>query len=325
MRRHMWKISLLGVAVAATAAAQAPLPTPARPPSQAPSYTAAELDRIVSPIALYPDPLMAQVLAAATFPDDIADAASWADDHHYLSGNQLTEAIEADSLPWDPSVQALLPFPSVLEMMASDMAWTEELGDAFLAQHDQVMDAVQRMRHKAYTYGYLRPTATVLVRSGPFIEILPVDPAFIVVPYYDPAIVFAPHPPGFAVARGVYWDFGIRIGVWFAPWGWGGTRFVWSSHTVIINNAPWGRTWANRATYVHPYAVRRYARPTRVPERHPIRPRVPAERGRERPSRAEGDRRPADQGKADGGNRDRRPADGAKPDRGEGGRRRGDS
>src|SRR5262245_57142499 len=86
----------------------------------APYYSSEQLDRLVSRVALYPDPLLAQVLAAATFPDDIPDAARWADEHHYLSGSQLTQAIEGDKLPWDPSVQALLPFPSVLNAMASD-------------------------------------------------------------------------------------------------------------------------------------------------------------------------------------------------------------
>jgi len=133
--------------MASTAFAQAPLPTPAlpppplpQPPAQAaalpgpPSYPPAELDRIVSPIALYPDPLLAQVLAAASFSADIPDAARWAEDHHYLTGAPLAAAIAGDQLPWDPSVQALLPFPSVLDMMASAIPWTQELGDAFLAE-----------------------------------------------------------------------------------------------------------------------------------------------------------------------------------------------
>ena len=273
--------------------AQAPLPkTPAPPPAVSPAvpppppaYPAAELDRIVSPIALYPDPLLAQVLAAATFPADIPDAYRWADTHHYLTGPPLTDAITADRLPWDPSVQALLPFPSVLEMMATDIPWTEELGNAFLAQHDAVMDAVQRMRQEAWSYGYLRSSASVVVRDGPFIEIAPVDPAFIVVPYYDPAIVFARPRPGFVMSTGVYWGFGIRLGAWFGPWGWGMARIAWPTHTVIINNVPWGRTWTNRRTYVHPYAVPRAAGP-RPPERHPAQPRTPAERGREHPGRS---------------------------------------
>lgn len=262
---------------------QAPLPRPPVPPSTsqaAPSFPPAELDRIVSPIAVYPDPLLAQVLAAATFPADIPDAARWADDHHYLSGSRLTDAIAADQLPWDPSVQALLPFPSVLEMMASSMPWTQELGDAFLAQPDAVMDAVQRMRQKAWSYGYLRACTPLVVRGGPFVEILPANPAFIVVPYYDPTIIFVPPVPAphFPPSRAVYCGFGIRLGVWFGPWGWGTTRFEWASHRVIVRNVPWGRTWANRGP-APPHAAPPHAVP-RPPDRHPPKPRTPHERER---------------------------------------------
>ncbi len=109
----------------------APLPAPTAVPA---AFPPGELDRIVSPIALYPDPLLAQVLAAATFSDQIPEAAGWADQHHYLTGPQLTAAMAADQVPWDPSVQALIPFPSILGMMASDMPWSQELGNAFLIQ-----------------------------------------------------------------------------------------------------------------------------------------------------------------------------------------------
>ena len=183
-------VSILAGLLVPAALAQAPLPTPPPlpetlegPPSQPALFPPAELDRIVSPIALYPDPLLAQVLAAATFPAEIPEAARWADEHHYLTGMQLTAAIAADRLPWDPSVQALLPFPSVLDMMASTMPWTQELGEAFLAQRDGVMDAVQRMRQKAKQYGYLQSNAQITVSRGPYIEILPVNPDYIVVPY----------------------------------------------------------------------------------------------------------------------------------------------
>src|SRR5258708_31461460 len=124
---------------------QGRLPEQGPPPSFAPE----QLDQMVSRIALYPDALLAQVLAAATFPDQIPDAARWADQHHYLTGQALANAIQADHLPWDPSVQALLPFPSVLEMMANDMSWTTDLGNAFLSHQQDVMDAVQRERRKA--------------------------------------------------------------------------------------------------------------------------------------------------------------------------------
>src|ERR1700681_4354949 len=125
----------------------------------APSFTPEQLDKLVARIALYPDSLLAQVLAAATYSDQIPDAARWADQHHYLTGQALANAIQADHLPWDPSVQALLPFPSVLEMRSEEMSWTTDLGNAFLSQHQDVMDAVQRERRKAKDYGHLSSNA----------------------------------------------------------------------------------------------------------------------------------------------------------------------
>jgi len=223
--------------------------------------------------------LLAQILTASTFPNDIPDAAQWADQHHYLTGDALAQAITDDQLPWDPSVQALLPFPSVLDMMASDMGWTQELGDAVLAQRPDVMDAVQRMRRRAADYGYLRSNPSIIVGMGPYITIMPANPAFIVVPAYNPAVVFAAPRIGFAVGAAIRFGFGISIGLAFRPWGWGLTRFNWGAHAVIVNNVPWGRTWANRATYVHPYSVRRFAASApRPPERHELVKRSPSER-----------------------------------------------
>lgn len=243
-----------------------------------PTYSPEQLDKLVARIALYPDPLVAQILTASTFPDQIPDAAKWADDHHYLTGQALAQAISNDHLSWDPSVQALLPFPSILEMMASDINWTTDLGNAVLAQRADVMDAIQRMRKKARQYGYLRSNAQVVVSGDSYIEILPVNPGFIVVPAYDPLIVFAPPPPGFVVATAIGFGFGVFIGTWFHPWGWGACRIVWVSHALIINNVRWERTWANRATYVHPYpGLHRYAPAARV-EHHELIPRSAAER-----------------------------------------------
>jgi hypothetical protein len=268
------------------------------PSGQPPSYPSSDLDRLVGRIALYPDPLLAHVLTAATYPAEISDAARWADEHHHLNGSELTDAIAEDQLPWDPSVQSLLSFPVVLDMMASDPAWTQDLGNAFLAQNADVMDAVQRMRQRAWRYGYLRSGPRVLVRSGPFIEIVPVEPAFIVVPSYDPLIVFGPPRPRFAVAGGVYWGFGVRLGTWWDPWGWNGSRVMWSNRAVLIDNAPWRRTWYNRGNYVHPFVARRYVVPRRPVEQHRVAPRTDQERQREhgRPERderkSERDRRP---------------------------------
>jgi hypothetical protein len=255
--------------------AQAPLPLPQVPaggaplpgaPQVSPVYPPAELDRITSPIALYPDPLLAQVLAAATYSDQIPDAARWADLHHYLTGPALTAAMAADRVPWDPSVQALLPFPSVLDMMASAMPWTQELGSAFLGQSQDVMDAVQRNRQKAVSYGYLQSNPQVRVVTGPYIEIIPVNPDYIVVPYYDPLVVYVRPRPGFVVGGAIRFGFGVTLGAAFVPWGWHSTNFGWSNHTVIVNNAPWRRTYENRQTYAHPYTVPRYAPPPRIEE-----------------------------------------------------------
>ena len=151
-------------------------------------------------------------------------------------------------------MQALLPFPSVLEMMSSDMAWTTELGNAFLAQRQELMDAVERLRQKAQDYGYLQSNRHIVVSGGPFIEILPASPDYIVVPFYDPLVVFAPAHLGIRIGDAIRFGFGINIGTAFRPWGWGGNRIVWNAHTVIINNAPWDRVWANRIGYVHPYS-----------------------------------------------------------------------
>jgi hypothetical protein len=235
--------------------------TPAAAQGQ-PYYPPPQLDQMVSRIALYPDPLLAQVLAAATFPNDIPDAAAWADEHHNLNGGQLAAAIEGDQLPWDPSVQALLPFPNVLQMMASDMRWTTDVGDAFLGQQQEVMYAVQRMRQRARDYGYLRSGPQIVVAGGPYITIMPARADYIVVPTYDPVIVYARPRPGFFIGAAIGFRFGVAVGVPFRPWGWGYNRIAWDRRVVFINNAPWQRTWVNRHEYHHPYTVRYY------PEHH---------------------------------------------------------
>jgi hypothetical protein len=252
-----------------------------------PSFPPQELERVASRIALYPDPLLAQILTASTFSNDIPAAAQWADQHHYLTGDALAQAITGDQLPWDPSVQALLPFPSVLDMMASGMGWTQELGNAVLAQRPDVMDAVQRMRRKASDFGYLRTNQGMIVGTGPYITIMPANPAIIVVPAYDPVVVFARPRPGFFVGGAIRFGFGINIGFAFQPWGWGVSRFDWGGHALIINNAPWGRTWSNRTTYVHPYTVRRFAPAAPRPaERHALEQRSQSERAAPKAGRA---------------------------------------
>lgn len=276
--RIMKLILLLAVFAVAPAFAQGP------PPMRSPG----ELDQMVARIALYPDPLVAQILAGATYPDQIPDAAKWADQHHYLNGRALSDAIQGDQLPWDPSVQALLPFPSVLEMMASDMNWTTDLGNAFLAQQGDVMDAVQRERRRARDYGYLRSNAQIVVGAGPYITIMPADPGFVVVPYYDPRVVFFAPRPGLFVGGAIRFGFGASLGVFFRPWGWGAGfgRFDWDRHAVFIDNARWGRTWVNRGEYVHPYeGVRRYGPAEHFEEHHELHERSEHERTYEREGR----------------------------------------
>lgn len=225
------------------------------PPQQAPQLAPRELDDLVSRIALYPDPLLAQVLTAATYSDQVPEAAAWANEHQNLHGDALANAIREDNLQWDASVMALLPFPSVLNTLAQDPAWTQRLGDAVLAQRGDVMDAVQRMRKKSYDYGYLRPSPydNVTDADGQ-IEILPVNPAYIYVPTYDPFIVYAAPRPGFFIGGAIHFGPGIVIGTAFAPWGWAHPYFDWRAHGIYFDATPWGRGWMNRGYYVHPYA-----------------------------------------------------------------------
>ena len=245
--------------VAMPAMAQAP---PAPPP---------QLDQLVKRIALYPDPLLAQVLTASTFWDAIPDAAAWANQHSMLHGDQLAAAIEEDHLPWDPSVLALLPFPQVLNMMAGDPGWTQALGNAVLVQRPDVMDAVQRMRQAAYNYRYLvsGPFMHVVYAPGA-IEILPVG-AMYYVPTYDPVLLFAPPRTGFAIGAAVRFGGGITIGAAFAPFGWRGPLLDWRAHNIMIDNRPWARTWATRTTYAHPYAAPRARVAGPREEHHPVR------------------------------------------------------
>ena len=228
-------------------------------PQQPPYFPPQQLDAMVGRIALDPDPLLAQILTASTFPDQIPDAAGWARAHAYLNGGEgLARAIREDNLPWDPSVIALLPFPTVLDTMSGDMGWTQQLGNAVLADRGAVMDSIQRQRAAAMNYGYLRSNPQIrVVAAGPGdIEIIPVDPGFVYVPYYDPYIVFARPRPGFFIGGAI--SFGPRIGIGiFAPWGWGGVSLGWRTHAIIVNNRPWERTWVNRGAYVHPYTTSR--------------------------------------------------------------------
>jgi hypothetical protein len=177
----------------------------------------------------------------------------------------LAAAIESDHLPWDPSVQALLPFPSVLGRLTEDMPWTTQLGAAVLSQLPELMDAVQRDRHKAAQFGYLSSNKQVLVSRGPIITIIAVRPGLYYIPVYDPAVVFLAPPPHFAAATAVDFGVGVDLAPVFRTW-WGHLDIGWDGHILRVGDMPWKRTWANRLTYVHkyPYAVTRYTPAQRV-------------------------------------------------------------
>ena len=231
-----------------------------------------QLDDLVARIALYPDPLLAQVLTASTYPDQIADASGWANQHADLKGDALANAIHDDNLQWDASVLALLPFPSVLSTMAQDPQWTQQLGNAVLAQRPDVMDAVQRQRKQAYRYGYLRSSAyDNVVDSDDIVEILPTNPAYIYVPAYDPFVVYGPPAPGFFIGGAIRFGPAIVIAPSFFAWGWSHPYFGWRTHGIYFDATPWGRGWGNRGYYVHPYAHPWVRNPGPRFERHSFR------------------------------------------------------
>jgi hypothetical protein len=274
--------SLLLLSFATLAVAQAPIVR--QPPSDVqPAYAAAppeqspaplldpqQLDALVNRIALYPDPLLAQTLTAATYWDEIADAATWANQHAYLKGDALNQAMLADNLPWDPSVLALLPFPSVLDMMARDPTWTGQLGNAVLSQRPEVMDAVQRLRREARGYGYLASNSAYdVIDEGGYIEIQSFNPYLYYVPIYDPVVVFGPPRPGLFVGGVIRFGPAVTLGLSFGRFGWFGAGFGWGSHALLIDHRPWVRTYENRSAYVHPYA-HPYVRPAAPQhEQHP--------------------------------------------------------
>jgi hypothetical protein len=182
-----------------------------RPPEDAtpvPQPSVDELDQLVAPIALYPDALVAQALAAATYPTQVVEADRWMQQHTDLNGGALAQAV--DSQPWDPSVKALTQFPSVLAMMDKNLSWTSSLGDAYVNAQENVFDAVQVMRQRAQQAGNLQSTQQEEVTTdGQTIAIEPTDPEVVYVPEYDPWDVYgAPlaYYPGWFGVPGLYID-----------------------------------------------------------------------------------------------------------------------
>ena len=211
------------------------------------SETPEQLQQLVAPIALYPDALVAQILAASTYPTAVVQADRWLQQHSYLQGEQLAAAVDQQS--WDPSVKALTTFPSVLANLDKNLSWTEALGDAYFNQQQDVLDAVQVMRVRAEDAGNLQSTAQEkVVNEGPTIVIEPAYPDVCYVPIYDPWIVYgAP----LAVYPGYFYDpwygppfisFGPAIGLGFFGgfgWGWPAWGFNWGRRVVVFNHNPY--------------------------------------------------------------------------------------
>jgi Protein of unknown function (DUF3300) len=214
--------------------------------NQAPTYSPPQLDQLLAPIALYPDSLLAQILMASTYPLEVVEAARWVKDPNNarLQGDQLDTALQPQT--WDPSVKSLVPFPQVLQMLDGKLDWTQALGNAFLAQQADVMDAVQRLRSEAQAAGTLQstPQETVSIQ-GQTIMIEPANPQLVYVPYYDPTMVYgswaySDYPPiyfqpppnyGYVAGPGIY--FGVGFGIVGALWGW--DRWDWGHHDIHID------------------------------------------------------------------------------------------
>src|SRR5713226_9144385 len=218
-------------------AAQSTVQTAQQAPVQAAQQTPEQLQQLVAPIALYPDALVAQILAAATYPDQIVEADRWLQQHTELKGEQLGQ--EVDKQPWDPSVKALVEFPSVLANMDKNLSWTSSLGDAYVNQQQEVMNAVQVMRDRAGKAGNLKSTSQEKVKNeGKTIVIEPADPEVVYVPEYDPWLVYGEpigiwpgwywYPGLYLTGPGFAWGLGFGIGLFGGfGWGWGHWGYDW--------------------------------------------------------------------------------------------------
>jgi hypothetical protein len=248
----------------------APPAAPAQAP--APPYTQQapeELQRLVAPIALYPDSLVAQILAGSTFPEQVVEADRWVQAHPDLKGDALGQAV--DQQPWDPSIKALTAFPSVLGNMDKNLSWTSSLGDAYYNQQSDVMDAVQVMRQKAEQAGNLKTTPQQNVENqGSTIVIQPADPNIVYVPAYDPWLIYG-YPivgwPGWYPYPGIwyggpYLSFGAGFGIGFFGgfgWGWGGWGFDWHNRYALYNHGRYysrSNTFYNRGNFYRGGGVR---------------------------------------------------------------------
>jgi hypothetical protein len=234
------------------AIAQQTQPTETPPPQPETLLSPGELDSLVAPVALYPDPILSQVLVASTYPLEIVEAARWLKANSNISGKVLVNA--AADQPWDASVQALVVLPEVLNRLDEEVRWTTELGNAFLDQEKGVMDAIQRMRQRASASGALHSTpeqtvSTTTENNRTYIVIEPASPEVVYVPVYDPVAVWGvpavyafpalsyPRHTGVATASAISFGMGMAVGsVWGGGWrGWGWNP-GWGRSNVVVNN-----------------------------------------------------------------------------------------
>lgn len=217
--------------------------------TQANKQSQAQLEALVAPIALYPDPLVSQILMASTYPLEVSEATNWLRANSNLKGNALNTALQQQN--WDASVKSLVSFPPVLEMMGSQLSWTQNLGNAVLAQQSDTMSAIQALRAKAKKTGALQSNSQQTVTSqgsgsSETIVIQPANPQVVYVPSYNPTVVYgawpypayppvAYYPPGY-VAGTALLSFGVGMAVGAALWGgchWGGG---YGGGSLTINN-----------------------------------------------------------------------------------------
>jgi hypothetical protein len=233
-------------------------------PTQSAPISENELKGLVAPIALYPDNLVALVLAASTFPDQVAIADYWLQQNKNLTGSALVQAVDKQS--WNASVKGLAQFPSVLHNMATSLSWTSQLGDAYHNQKSEVMSAIQTLRAQAKAAGNLKstPQMTVDQQSPQTIVIQPANPQVVYVPQYNPAVIYG-YPyvtPGYsaadvAAASAISFGAGVALGAWASGgWGWHTWGCDWSggavvyNHNTFIGNTAWHGGYAGG---YHPY------------------------------------------------------------------------
>ena len=211
-------------------------------------FNAEQLDALLAPIALYPDALLAQVLMASTFPLQVVSAERWIEDpaHKSLSGDALAKAVEPQN--WDPSVKSLVPFPSVLALMNSNLEWTQQLGYAFADQQAAVMNSVQRLRFQAQAAGNLQTTEQQVVRTEKQVIVIePAQPTVVYVPTYNPTIVYGawpyptyppvylPPPPGYVFGTALVSGMAFAAGLAVVGSLWGWARPGWGAGYVNVN------------------------------------------------------------------------------------------